>query len=108
MKAKFLFLLIASMFAVPGMLLAQDEGETRVEGSFSVGGIGSGLTSQDSSKAGEYRDLSDGAFGVFEYRSRSSRFFHDGYGENLGRDDMFIQFREECTMSSSTACVVIG
>lgn len=93
MKAKFLFLLIASMFAVPGMLLAQDEGETRVEGSFSVGGIGSGLTSQDSSKAGEYRDLSDGAFGVFEYRSRSSRFFHDGYGENLGRDDMFIQFR---------------
>jgi MtrB/PioB family decaheme-associated outer membrane protein len=47
---------------------------------------------KDRSKLNEYRDLGHGAEGIFglELRGRSDDNYFNGYGENLGRDDQFI------------------
>jgi hypothetical protein len=89
MKNTFFLFLIASLFAVSGAdALAQDKG-LRLSGSLGSGGVGVSENSQDSAKLKEYRDLYDGALGSFDLRGRSKQFYFDGYGENLGRDDMY-------------------
>jgi hypothetical protein len=92
MRIKFLSILIATLFAVSEAVLARDD-NFKVTGSVEAGGIGTSQTSQDAAKANEYRDLSDGAFGSFDLRGRNKRFYLDGFGENLGRDDMFLSFK---------------
>jgi hypothetical protein len=89
MRIKFLSILIAGLFAVSQAALAQDD-SFKVAGSVEAGGIGTSQTSKDPAKVNEYRDLSDGAFGGFDLRGRSPRFYFNGYGENLGRDDMLL------------------
>jgi hypothetical protein len=92
MKIRFLSILVASMFAVSGAILAQDK-EIKVSGSASVDGIGTSQDSADPAKVNEYRDLSDGAGGGFDLRIRGKRFYLNAYGENLGRDDIAISLK---------------
>src|SRR4029434_8538765 len=65
-----------------------------VQGSVSVGGIGvSKSDTKDASKLEEYRDLSDGVLSTFDVRARSGKTWFDAFGENLGRDDMYLSAR---------------
>jgi hypothetical protein len=96
MKTKLFSILIASLLAMSGTVLGQDTGQSKdleVSGGAGAGGMGTSQNSQDAAKLNEYRDLSDGPFGFFDLRGRSIRFYLDGYGENLGRDDMYLDFR---------------
>ncbi len=87
--------MLASLFAVAGgEALAQENG-FNLSGSVASGGIGTSEESKDSAKLMEFRDLSGGAFGSFDLRSRSKRFYFDGYGENLGREDMYFNLAGE-------------
>lgn len=61
-------------------------------GSLGIGGMGSSQNSDDSAKLNEYRDLSDGPYGSFDLRGRSKKFYLDGYGESLGREDALFFF----------------
>jgi MtrB/PioB family decaheme-associated outer membrane protein len=90
MKTKLFYILIATMLAGSGASFAQDSG-FKLFGSFGAGGIGTDEDSRDPAKLHEYRDLSDGPFGVFELRGRNDRFHLDAFGENLGRDDTYIR-----------------
>lgn len=92
MKAKLLPLLIATLFGMTNAALAQEPG-LKVTGSVGVSGIAISEDSQDASKLNEYRDLSPGGAGVFDIQGRGSRYFFDGFGENIGRDDMYLDFR---------------
>jgi hypothetical protein len=92
MRIKFLFILVASLFTLFEAAPAQDD-NAKVTGSVEASGIGTGQTSKDAAKVNEYRDLSDGAFGSFDLIGRSKRFYLNGYGENIGRDDMFLSFK---------------
>jgi MtrB/PioB family decaheme-associated outer membrane protein len=47
----------------------------------------------DASKLNEYRDLSNGFAGLLDLRARSDSYFVDFYGENLGREDQYIDLR---------------
>lgn len=88
MKAKTYSIFIAIMVALSSAAHAQDSG-FKLSGSVGAGGFGTDEDAKDAAKLHEYRDLSTGPFGVFELRGRSSRFFLDALGENLGRDDMY-------------------
>jgi hypothetical protein len=78
--------------APSGAALAQDGG-FQLFGSIGAGGLGMHEETKDAAKLYEYRDLSDGPFGVFTLRGRGSRFHFDAYGENLGRDDMYLNLQ---------------
>jgi hypothetical protein len=92
MKAKTFALFITAMVALSSAALAQDAG-FKLFGSVGAGGLGNDEEAKDPAKLNEYRDLSNGPFGVFELRGRSSRLYLDAYGENLGRDDMHMNLR---------------
>ena len=89
MKAKLIYILIATLLAASGAAFAQDK-QFKLTGSIGAGGIGTNEDAKDAAKLNEYRDLSDGPFGVFDLRGRNTSFHFDAFGENLGRDDMRI------------------
>src|SRR6187397_3695379 len=90
MKPKLLALLIASMLAAAPPALAA-EGDV-VSGSVGIGYLHTNQNAQDPSKLNEYRDLDSGVLGIFDIRGRGEQFYFNGFGENLGRDDQYIDF----------------
>ena len=85
--------LIAGLFAAAAG--AQDTAnlpsQWRTQGSVTLGPIFSDIDSQDRSKAEQYRDLSDGVLSQILLRGRGpTGYWVDFYGENFGRDDMYI------------------
>ena len=63
------------------------------EGAVSVGAIGTDKSGQDLSKIHEYQDLDSGLLSSIYVRGRDDKDWLDFYGENIGRDDMFITLR---------------
>lgn len=91
MNKRLISILIANLF-VAAPVFAQDS--FKLEGSVSVGGISvDEKDAQDASKLNEFRDVSDGGMLGFELKGRSSRYWLDLFGENLGRDDHYVNLR---------------
>src|SRR5688572_17380472 len=92
-KKKLLCVLVANLFAGAGPVLAQSS-DMVVGGSVSVGGIYvDDDDAQDPYKLNEYRDMDSGALLGFDVRGRGSRYWFDLFGENLGRDDQYLNAR---------------
>jgi MtrB/PioB family decaheme-associated outer membrane protein len=89
MKAKIFCTFIMILFALSGAVFAQD-GKFKLSGSVAVGGLDTTEEAKDAAKLHEYRDVYSGPLGSFELRGRNSSFYLDAFGENLGRDDMYI------------------
>jgi MtrB/PioB family decaheme-associated outer membrane protein len=91
MKPKLLSVLVASLF-VPGLVQGQDQPQKEVSGSVSLGVRQVGISANDPSKFNEYRDLpSDTSlFGGFELRRRGDNDYLNAYGENIGREDQYL------------------
>ena len=88
MNRKLIAVLIANLFIAPAALAQSD---FKWEGHVGLGGIVTDdKDTRDRAKLEEYQDLSDGAAGYFGIRGRSNSYRLDGYGENIGRDDMFV------------------
>ncbi len=89
----------AALFTLPAA--AQDakpaaEGQgLQVTGSAGIGYNYTNTSSGtiDASKLNEYRDLSTGFSGLLDLRARKDNYFLDFYGENLGREDQYIDLR---------------
>lgn len=90
MKPKLLSVLVASLF-LPALAQGQ-EPEKAVSGSISFGVRHVGLNANDPSKFTEYRDLPEGtsAFAGIELRQRGESSYTNVYGENIGRDDQYL------------------
>jgi len=58
-----------------------------------IGGISTDRSGRDLSKIEEYRDLGNGVLSNIFYRGRDDRNWVDFYGENFGRDDMYVALR---------------
>jgi len=93
MNRKYLSILVASLFATPVALAQQAADPFRVTGSVGVGGMATDDDNPDSAKLHEYRDLSDGLLTIFDVKGRNSRYWLDLFGENLGRDDAYVNLR---------------
>lgn len=90
MKPKLLSVLVASLF-VPALAQGQ-EAQKEVSGSISLGVRQVTNNTNDPSKFTEYRDLPDGTsvFGGIELRQRGDNNYTNIYGENIGRDDQYL------------------
>ncbi len=90
MNKRLIAILVANLFvAVP--VYAQD---FKLEGSVSVGGIhADDKDAADASKLNEFRDLSNGGMLDFSLTGRSRSYWLDLFGENLGRDDHYVNLR---------------
>jgi MtrB/PioB family decaheme-associated outer membrane protein len=100
MQRNLLSVLIASLFAaapVAAQTTAAGSGTSSLparwvtQGEITLGPIFTDIDSQDASKAEQYRDLSDGVLSSILARGRGpTGYWIDFYGENFGRDDMYI------------------
>src|SRR6187402_858995 len=93
MRQKLICILIANLFGASAPAFAQSN-DLVVGGSVGVGGI---ATDDDDArnpfKLNEYRDLDDGVLFGFDVRGRSSKYWFDLFGENLGREDQYLNAR---------------
>lgn len=89
MKKKLISILIANLF-VAAPALAQD---LKVEGSVNLGGIYNNEDAVDPAKMNDIRDLTNGVLFGWDVKGRSSRYWFDFFGENIGRDDMYINLK---------------
>ncbi len=90
MKKKLISILIANLF-VAAPALAQDS--MKYEGSVSLGGIYNDESGVDLSKMNDIRDLSNGGLFGWDIKGRSSRYWFDFFGENIGRDDQYVNLK---------------
>jgi MtrB/PioB family decaheme-associated outer membrane protein len=93
MERKLLSLLVAGLF-VPALAGAQ-EAQSEWSGSVTLGVRHITQNANDPSKLNEYRDLKDGTkpIGAFELRQRGDFNYLNAYGENLGRDDQYLNLQ---------------
>lgn len=91
MNKKLIAILIANLF-VAAPAFAQSD--FKLTGSVSIGGINvDDKNAADASKLNEFRDLSDGGLVGFDIAGRGSRYWLELFGENLGRDDHYVNLR---------------
>lgn len=93
MSRKLLSSLIASLFAAAPALAQTIDDPFRIQGSVTVGGMGSDIKARDKAQLEVYQDLRDGVLSNIEARGRNSTSWFDGYGENFGRDDQYMFLR---------------
>jgi hypothetical protein len=90
MRRKLICILVANVFAATVPAFAQ----TAVTGSVGLGGIATDDgDARNPFKLTEYRDLDDGVLVEFDIKGRGSRYWFDLFGENLGRDDQYVNLR---------------
>ena len=91
MNRKIIAILVANAFALPAY--AQSEFKL-LEGFVGLGGMYTQKKDTlDAAYLNEYQDLSNGAAGYFGLNGRSDTYWAKGYGENIGRDDMYVDLR---------------
>ena len=95
MKTKSMAVLILTVLGASVAFAAEDESGFRFEGSVGVGGISTHKSSgtRDAAKLNEYQDLDVGAIGIFDIKGRGDDHYLDLFGENLGRDDQYLDLR---------------
>src|SRR5512139_2286083 len=93
MNKRQLTILIASLFAA-APALAQTTDPFLSTGQVTAGGIWTDVNgTSDASKFREFQDLSNGMLSNFGLTGRNSSSWIDAYGENFGRDDMYLNVR---------------
>src|SRR3982750_4928068 len=92
MRLTLISLAVASMFVAPPMAFAADGG-FGLSGSAGIGLRNVNINAPDPSKAKEYRDLSNGVIGIFDVKGRGDEYYFNAFGENIGRDDQYLDFR---------------
>jgi len=91
MKSKLISVLVANLLVASPLAFAAD-GDVQWSGSATLGARYVDDKTDDPSKLNEYRQLGDGSSGIagFELRGRGSRYYSNIYGENIGRDDQYL------------------
>jgi len=89
MKRTTISLLVAGLFVAAPSAFAQ----LKVTGSVSADGIVTDVKSRNGFRFEEYRDLSSGVTGGADIKGESDQYFLRFFGENIGRDDQFAEFK---------------
>ena len=94
MRPKLISMLVASLFVASPLALAAEGAGMTWTGSASLGLRLTNDTALDPSKLNEYRDLGSTApLTMFDVKGRGDDYYVNLFGENIGRDDMFLDFR---------------
>ena len=92
MRSQFVRILVASV-ALASALASAEDGGMQWSGEAGVGLRGTHATALDPSKFNEYRDTHSSVLGIFDIRGRGDEYYFNAFGENLGRDDQYIDLR---------------
>jgi MtrB/PioB family decaheme-associated outer membrane protein len=87
-----LSVVIAALFAASSAL-AQEADPFLSKGQVEAGGIVTDSSTKDASKFQEYQDLNNGMLSNAAVQGRNKSSWINFYGENFGRDDMYIDLR---------------
>ena len=71
-------------------------------GSVTLGGMSTHVTSDNRFRFEEFRDLESGVTGGMDLRWRSDAWYHRLFGENLGRDDQFVELKGSNATTTSS------
>ena len=102
MKSKLIPILVANLFAAAGALAAEGSDDMAVFGSVTVGVQGASVATGSEgnvAKLKEYRDIGGGggtsgrALSGVDIKGRGSEDYFNLYGENLGRDDQYLDLK---------------
>src|SRR3990172_2652294 len=94
MKPKLISILVASLLVASPLALAAEGGGMMWTGEASLGLRYTNDAALDDSQLNEYRDLgSTVPLTMFDAKGRGDNYYLNFFGENLGRDDMFLDFR---------------
>ena len=94
MRPKLISILVASLFVASPLALAAEGGGMTWTGEASLGLRYTNDTALDRSKLNEYRDLGSTApLTTFDAKGRGDNYYLNLFGENLGRDDMFLDLK---------------
>ena len=92
MKRTLVALAVAGLFPTSQAALAAEGVGLVWTGSVGLGLRSTNDNARDPSKLNEYRDLDSGAFGLFEFQGRSDSYYVNGFGENIGMRDWYVDF----------------
>jgi MtrB/PioB family decaheme-associated outer membrane protein len=90
MNRKLIAALLANLFVAPAAIAQSD---FRLDGFIGLGGLSADVNARDAAKLNEYQDLSNGVSGMFGLTGRSDTYWLNAYGENIVRDDMYVDLR---------------
>jgi len=93
MKKNQLSALISVLFVAAPAFAQSDDGPFRATGQVTAGGIVTDTNSKDPSKFEQYQDLNNGMLSNIGIFGRNNKSWIDAYGENFGRDDMYVNLR---------------
>ena len=94
MRPKLISILVASLLVASPVALAAEAGGMMWTGEASLGLRQTNDAALDNSKLNEYRDLgSTVPLTMFDAKGRGDNYYLNLFGENLGRDDMFLDLR---------------
>ena len=92
MKRKLIPVIIANLFVASAAMAA--DGDFKLSGSVGLGFRAINETGTDTSKLEEYRDLgNNGAISNIDIKGRGGSYYLNGYGENLGLDDQYLDLK---------------
>ena len=86
------FVMTAMALAVSAAL-AQETPPPAFTGAVRLTGISTHVTGDNPFRLFEYRDIDSGMSGAFDLRGQSNAWYWNAFGENIGRDDMFLQLK---------------
>ena len=96
MKTKLMLIVVPMLIGASGALAAEGDENMQVTGAIGLDFLWTTTEDPitiDAAKLNEYRDLSSGITGHFDLKGRSSEYYFDAFGENLGRDDQYLDLR---------------
>src|SRR6185295_16312415 len=88
-RQQLLFIVLASTFMAAPDAMAQ----LKMSGSVTGSGVFSEVNSYNAFRFSEYRDLKTGPTIGADLKAESDTHFLGFFGENIGRDDQFAEFR---------------
>ncbi len=94
MRATALAVIVPMVLSAAALAAEGDDG-LKFEGSIGLGAIvtNTSASTKDEAKLNEYRDLRSGALSYFDIKGRGDNRYLDMFGENLGRDDQYLDVR---------------
>lgn len=92
MKRTLIAAAIANLFVIAPVAWAEPD-DFELHGTVGAGGISLREKTLDAAKLFEYRDVSGGFQSLIDLKGRGKGYYIDLYGENLGRDDMFLDLK---------------
>src|SRR5215212_1163721 len=93
MTTRYATVALTAVAAAVSAAFAQEPPASSFVGSVSITGIHTDVRSDNAFRFREFRDLDSGVTAGMDVRGQANAWYYSLFGENLGRDDQFVQLK---------------